>query len=370
MHIAFVINALRAGGAEKLIATFARAIQDSEHRLTVITLRQNVLAVEQEVADTGARIVYLHHRKLFHPGRFRRLVALCQAESFDVIHTHLTMANILGGFAGWLTHTPVTTTLHNVTIQSKERPLHYWLENWVFRHIIDHPIAVGWSIADAHSQRIGDKHFTIIPNAVTLPEPLDAATRTAIRHSLIENPNAQILIAVGRLEEQKGFTDLLDAFALVQPTHPDAHLFIAGVGSLHDELAAKINVLGLGTTVHLLGLRHDVPQLLGASDMYVSSSWWEGLSVALLEAMAAGLPGVVTDVGDTANVFTSAMGSLVPARQPQVLAAALCDLLDQPDKWPQMGAAARDAIVAGYSAEVAARQLLQLYAAIQKPSKR
>ncbi len=171
MHIAFVINALRAGGAEKLIATFARAIQDSEHRLTVITLRPNVAAAEQEVADTGARIIHLHHRKLFHPGRFRRLVALCQAESFDVIHTHLTMANILGGLAGWLTHTPVTATLHNVTMQSEERPLHNHLENWVFNHVIDRPIAVGWSIADAHSQRIGDKQFTVIPNAVTIPEP-------------------------------------------------------------------------------------------------------------------------------------------------------------------------------------------------------
>jgi len=145
--------------------------------------------------------------------------------------------------------------------------------------------------------------------------------------------------------------------------------FIAGVGSRHDELAAKIKALSLEATVHLLGLRHDVPHLLGASDVYVSSSWWEGLSVALLEAMAAGLPGVVTDVGDTANVFTAEMGRLVPARQPQVLAAALCDLVNQPDKWPQMGAAARDTIIAGYSAEAAARQLLELYAAIQKRPK-
>jgi glycosyltransferase involved in cell wall biosynthesis len=105
---------------------------------------------------------------------------------------------------------------------------------------------------------------------------------------------------------------------------------------------------------------------LGASDIYVSSSWWEGLSVALLEAMASGLPGVVTDVGDTAQVFTSEMGRLVPARQPHVLAAALCDLLAQPENWPQMGAAAREAIIAGYSAEVAAKQLLALYADIHK----
>lgn len=369
MHIAFIINALRAGGAEKLIATFARAIQDSDHRLTVITLRANVPAAEQEVAETGARIIHLHHRKLFHPGRFRRLVTLCKAESFDVIHTHLTMANILGGLAGWLTHTPVTTTLHNVTMQSEERPLHNRLENWVFRNVVDHPIAVGWSIADAHSHRIGGKQFTVIPNAVTIPEPLDTATRSAVRHALVENPDAQILLAVGRLEEQKGFTDLLDAFAQAHNDHPDTYLFIAGVGSLHDDLAAKINALGLSATVHLLGLRHDVPQLLGASDIYVSSSWWEGLSVALLEAMATGLPGVVTDVGDTAQVFTSEMGRLVPARQPQVLAAALCDLLAQPENWLQMGTAAREAIVAGYSAEVAAKQLLALYTDIQKPQK-
>jgi glycosyltransferase involved in cell wall biosynthesis len=182
----------------------------------------------------------------------------------------------------------------------------------------------------------------------------------------VDSPQTSILIAVGRLEEQKGFTDLLDAFALVRTQHPDAHLFIAGIGSRHDELTAKINALALNPTVTLLGLRDDIPQLLAASDIYVSSSWWEGLSVALLEAMAAGLPGVVTNVGDTAQIFTSDMGKLVPPRQPNQLAEAICDMLNQPDKWAQMGTAARDAVIAGYSAESSANQLLQLYADIQK----
>lgn len=366
MHIAFVINALRAGGAEKLIATFAQAIQDSEHRLTVITLRENVAAAEKEVADAGAQIIHLHHRKMFHPGRFRRLVALCKVESFDVIHTQLTMANILGGLAGWLTHTPVVTTVQNTYMHSEERPLHRLLENWVFRHVVDRPIAVGTSIADAHAHRIGDRSFTIIPNAVTIPEPLDTTVRIAVRQSLVDQPDDTcILMAVGRLEEQKGFPDLLDAFAQVHITHPHTQLFIAGIGSLHDELAAKINALGLETAVHLLGLRHDVLQLLTASDIYVSSSWWEGLSVALLEAMAAGLPSVVTDVGDTSKIFTSDMGRMVPSRQPQVLAAAMCDLIEKPDKWQQMGANAREAVIRGYSDTVLADKLLQVYADIQ-----
>lgn len=367
MHIVQVINALRAGGAEKLIVTFARAIQGTDHRLTVITLRKNVAATEQEVLETGAQVVHFHHRKLYNLGRFRRLVAFCKAESCDVIHTHLTMANILGGAAGYLAHVPVTATLHNTTMSSAERPLHRYLENLILRRVVRRPIAVGWRIAEAHADRIGANPITVIPNAVTIPEPLPPAARTAMRQSLLNGDEATttLLIAIGRLETQKGFTNLLDAFAQVQTSHSQTRLLIAGIGALQDELAAKITALGLDKTVQLLGLRHDVPQLLAASDIYVSSSWWEGLPVATLEAMAAGLPIVATSVGDLPQVVTPALGQLVPPKEPQALATALCHLLNHPEQRQQMGIAARETAVADYSATVWANKLIALYSDIQ-----
>ena len=119
MHIVQMINALRIGGAEKLVVTFARAARTKDLKLTVITLRANVPQVKQSVLETGAGVVELHHRKLFAPGRFYRLVRFLQQENVDIIHTHLAMANILGAASGWLAGIPVVTTLHNVSSGSE-----------------------------------------------------------------------------------------------------------------------------------------------------------------------------------------------------------------------------------------------------------
>ncbi len=135
---------------------------------------------------------------------------------------------------------------------------------------------------------------------------------------------------VGRLAEQKGHLDLLQAFAWVRPVLP-AKLLVIGDGPLEHELRMAAEQLGIGGDVEFLGRRDDVPALLDGLDLLVSSSWWEGFPTVILEAMAAGVPVVATDVSGSRELVQSGVtGMLTPPRQPAALAAAMIGLLTNP----------------------------------------
>ncbi|MBK8984679.1 MAG: glycosyltransferase [Chloroflexi bacterium] len=361
LRILIIVDGLRVGGAEKLIVTFALELGRRPDILTVVTLQKIVPAMSAAVEATGARVIPLHSKRLIDPFRFRRLCQLVRRERFAVIHTHLTAANILGGFAGRLTGTPVVTTLHSTQLSSQNHYYHGRLENWVLTHLTDQVIGVGEEVAAIHQTRLGLDNLLVLPNAVALPPPLSASERDQLRASLVDDPTAVILMAIGRLRSHKGFLDLLTAFADVHRACPQTRLLIAGQGPQEAELMAQITALGLENKAMLLGLRHDISALLAASDIYVSTTHWEGLPVSMLEAMAAGLPCVVTAVGDVPLVIDETMGTLVPPQQPAAFAEALQRLVEAPTVWPSMGQAARQKIADSYSADVWVEKQLVLY---------
>jgi len=130
---------------------------------------------------------------------------------------------------------------------------------------------------------------------------------------------------------------------------------------LFEDIRSLISRLSLEKNVLLLGARQDVPRLLAASDLYVSSSHWEGLPLAILEAMMAGLPVVATDVGDIPRLITADTGLVIPPHQPRAIAEAIAELLRDPGQLREMGAAARARAMQDYSPRVWMERLLNLY---------
>jgi glycosyltransferase involved in cell wall biosynthesis len=185
-----------------------------------------------------------------------------------------------------------------------------------------------------------------------------------VRTELVGDDSRPLLISVGRLTPQKGGSDLLTAFAHVCETHPEAALIIVGDGSDLETLAEQIKALGLTNHAWLLGARSDVPRLLAASDLYVSASLFEGLPVAMLEAMAAGLPVAATDAGDVPLVVTPHAGVVVPRGEPMRLAQAFEQLLNNRKQLPEMGRAAREHVALHYSPAAWLDQLLTLYSEV------
>lgn len=362
MRVLQMIDTLFTGGAERLQITFAEGVQSKDVDLTVVSLRAIDSHYPDLLKSLGATVHILPAPKLLHPQRMWALWKLFRSGKYDIIHSHLGYANILAGFIGRLAGVPVVSSLHNTSVyEAGQHRLQVVLETLALRFAASRVIAVGYAVADAHRARLRGKHIEVIPNAVSLLPPLTEEERIAVRTAIMGDPTRSLLISVGRLWPQKGYFDLLDAFTEIRKTYPRAALAIVGSGDLYDELSTRINTLGLEADVFLLGKRTDVPKLLAASDLYVSASHWEGLPIAVLEAMSAGLPVVATTVGDVPRAVVEGTGLVVPPQAPQALANAVCSLLGSPETLRASGVAARTHVTAVYGVENWVNRLLSLY---------
>jgi glycosyltransferase involved in cell wall biosynthesis len=364
MNVAQMIDTVRTGGAQKLLVTLAEGARGRDLRLEVLSLRRrDDSPIAQQLERLGVGVREFPIRRLADPAQFTEITRFLRGNRYDLLHTHLTYSNILGGLAGRLTGLPVVATLHNTrTGKRRGDAARQWLEAYVLRRWARRRLAVGYAVAEAHRQILGRASLEVIPNAVGVPARISAEERRAVRQELTGDPGRPILISLGRLTQQKAYGDLISAFSRVSEKHPSAALLIAGEGLLRPDLEAQIAALGLDSQVHLLGLRDDVPRLLAASDIFVSSSHWEGLPVAVLEAMAAGLAVVATAVGDVPRVVTPETGIIVPPKQPDRLTEAMVELLDDSARQRSLGHSARDHVRLNYSIGAWTDRLLAIYA--------
>lgn len=365
LRTAQMVDNLDIGGAQKLLVTYALVAHQRGIPVDIIGLDAADTSLATQLRADGARVFGFPSRSLLDPARLARLVRHVRCTRLDVLQTHLTYANILGAVAGRLTGRPVIATLHSISEEAHVyHPVRHALETWLLRYAVQRVVAVGPTVARVARQRLGHRRIDVIPNAVLPPPPLGDSERTALRRQLVGDATRPLLVAVGRITGAKGYADLIDAMACLRPRQPSAALVIAGGGELLDPLAAQVAALGLTERVKLLGARDDVARLLAAADIFVSSSHWEGLPLALLEAMMAGRPVVATAVGDVPTAVAEGTGVLVPPRQPEALAAALDALLDDPARIERYGQMAREHAIRTYGVDSWMERLLMLYAEV------
>jgi glycosyltransferase involved in cell wall biosynthesis len=204
---------------------------------------------------------------------------------------------------------------------------------------------------------------TVVPNAIDLSEFTPDVSR---RKTLRENLGADeefVWLAAGRLTAAKDYPNLLRALARVLNVVPNAFLWIAGQGSEEEKarLLALAANLGLARCVQWLGLRRDLPALLDAADGFVSSSAWEGMPLAIAEAMAMEKPVVATNVGGVSELAGEA-APLVPASNLEALADAMLELMRKPEADRlAMGRTARIRIQADFNIESRVEEWQSLY---------
>ena len=241
------------------------------------------------------------------------------------------------------------------------RWLYLKLERWLNCHCTDHLIYAS-TLVMREAEDLGllrRETASYIGNGVELARFQDSAARAPLRAQLGAPADETVLLSVCRLEEQKGVEVLLRAFAEV--SNNAVWLWIAGDGPLRAELETLAQTLGIAPRVRFLGYRRDVPQLLQAADIFVLASRYEAMPLSILEALAAGLPCVVTDTGENALLIEDGVhGHVVPINQPETLAAALRQLLQAPEQRHAMARAARDK-AAQYSDEQTARRITAVY---------
>ncbi len=207
-----------------------------------------------------------------------------------------------------------------------------------------------------------------IPNGAPIPSERDVAARRAARRSLATSHPAlstaddtPLAVFAGRLDAAKGLGDLVEAWRLVANSHPSARLWLVGDGPYRAALATQINDLGLSGSVVLPGAFDNISQLLVAADVFVLPSWEEGMSLALLEAMAQGLPVVASDIPGNRDVVDADCGLLVPARCSDPLSAAMARVFLEPDRARQLGQNARARVRDHFSLDRAVDEHLRLF---------
>lgn len=365
MYIFQMIDGLSTGGAEQLQVTFAKEANRRGFKLAVISLdKDDDSQYVKQLRALGMAVYFFPTKRILDFSNLYKIARLFWLEQPDILHTHLTYSNIIGSLIARLTRTPVVATLHSIGIDQRFRaPRTELAEKFALRYLVHKIIACGPAVARHYEKNNTNKPITVIPNAVDDGPQITPSERDALRKQIAGESDCPIIISVGRLIVEKGFEDLLNAFSVVHASHPSAFLAIVGsdtTGDYKDVLEQKIKDLCLSDHVKLLGWRTDVPSLLLASDIFVLASHWEGLPIAVLEAMTAGLPVVATDVSDNAWAIDSA-GVTVPPRQPEMLADAMAKLLDEPGRCKALGKAAQVRIKQNFSPAIWFDKIITVY---------
>ena len=363
IRVAVVIDSLKVGGAQRLIAAYAASAAAHGLDPVIITLREGGAPfILESIRTAGVRVIPLPSPSLFNLQRWQKLVELLKEERVDLVQTHLIYSNILGALAAHRADIPVIATLHSTTVRGdwKSRILKR-MENYCLRSYATRILAVGKVVADFNQENYGDRTIDVIPNGIPRPNLPEFPDRERLRKEIMGNHSGSLIITVGRFSRAKGYEDMIDAFHMLSQRAQQPKLLMVGAGSHVESIREQIGNLNLNQSVILAGEREDVHQLLALSDVYASSSHREGLPLAVLEAMMVGLPVVATSVGDIPNVVTKETGVVVPPHRPELLAAALEDLLQNPEKRRAMGKAAHRRAMDEYSVDAWMRRHLDLY---------
>ncbi len=289
---------------------------------------------------------------------------------YDVVHFHTSRAHAMAPWVRGLARAAVVTRRMDYVPNRLFAP---WLYG---RHAVDGVAAISAAVADALARATGARErITVIPSGVDCAHfrPPSADERAAARAALGLGDADLAVGTVGALVPRKGHRYLVEAMALLgrgsaaaAAAAPQRRVvaIIAGSGSLRDPLAAEIRRCGLGDAVRMLGRVDDARAILWALDVFAMPSLSEGLGVALLEAMACGLPAVASRVGGIVDtVDDGRTGMLVAPADAPALAGALAHLSAEAAALAAMGAAARAMAVERFSMASMARRTVELYRA-------
>lgn len=306
----------------------ARHVADLAHGLSVRGVDVTVVCPEDgmlpgRLRGHGVPVVTLPMKREIAPlgdaVAFWRLYRLCRRMRPDVLHLHSSKAGFLGRLAGRLAGVPVVAfTPHCWSFQSatgRKRRFYLSLERFASRFS-----DVTITVSDQERREAVDEGVVpadkvrVIPNGVG-PDDFDVA-RSATR----DIP----FVSVGRLDEQKGYSYLIQALAQLAPQEPELWLAIVGDGTLRADLEREAVALGVADRIRFEGEHDDVKPFLRRARGFVLSSLWEGLPYTIIEAMAAGIPVICTDVGGCSElVVDGETGIVVAPCDPAALASAL-----------------------------------------------
>ncbi|MBF2719722.1 glycosyltransferase [Psychrobacter sp. NG254] len=360
MKILMIITGLGMGGAEHVVINLADELATLGHEVKLAYLNGEIaVKVSPENPEVELISIGMHGSKDFVKA-YIRLRKLVKDFKPDVVHSHMVHANIISRLLRLTIRIPkVISTAHSSNEGGKLRMLAYRLTD----KLADISVNVSQSAVEEFINKGAVKpgRMITIANGIDTDKfKFNDSSRIKLRSQLSIN-NEKVILAVGRLDAAKDYSNLLNAITLLKIERQDFKVFIVGDGPYKDTLYKLTKDLKIDSCVRFLGVRNDVKELMSAADIYVMSSAWEGLPMVILEAMACERLIVATDCGGISEAVGS-QGLLVESKNETVLAQALDKALRLSDvERSNIGAAARKRIIDHYSLDANVEAYLNLY---------
>lgn len=341
IRVIHIVPMLSPGGAERVAVHIVKGLNRKRFEPIIISFADPMNCdLDQMLAQAGVEVRYLGKKPGFDYRMYRRLHRVLAEYEPDIVHTHLQVLRYALPTMLLLGNACLLHTVHNLAEREIEPPARV-VHRYAFSHGVV-PIAVGEEVAVSMKRLYKIPHCRVIANCI--PTDRYASPQVSREQWRAQEGFANdgvLFVCVARFARQKNHALLLNAFAMGPASNPRARLILVGDGVLRSELETQVATLGLGDRVRLLGLRTDIPEVLGASDVFVLSSDYEGNPLSVLEAMAAGLPTVATAVGGVPSLLADKTGGvLVQPGDAEEFSNAMESLLADRQLRHSMGAAA------------------------------
>lgn len=353
-----MIDSLAMGGAERVAVNLANALAEQGLPSHLCVTRHS--GPLEAFVRPEVKLLVLNRRRTFDVAALRRLAAYIKANGIGVLHAH-SSSFFMAALARCLCRVKIVWHDHD-----GHRASYSWVSGLsikFFSLFFNGAIAVNHSLENWAKKNLwisADK-CTYLPNFPDLSPVKQGNENT----EGFPGTKAYRIASLANLRYPKDHRTLVASFAQVHARYPDAHLLLIGKNSHDDysiQLGQQITEAGLAGHVHILGSRTDVADILAQCAVGVLSSESEGLPVALLEYGLTGLPVACTRVGQCAEVLDEGRaGLLMPLKNPEALAQALCTLLENPEKASTLGQQLQQRVNRLYSKQAITEQLTVIY---------
>jgi glycosyltransferase involved in cell wall biosynthesis len=373
INLLYIITKLEFGGAQKQLLLLARHLDERRYNLFLLTAKVGLL-IDEAVSIKGLKLkTFKALERSINP--IRDLLAVFEIYFFikrnniDIVHTHSSKAGILGRWAAKFSGAKVIIhTVHGWSFNDCQnailRKIFIILERLTAK-ITDRLIVV--SHADKQKgirNRIGEqKKYILVRYGINPDEFISNIEERQKARKGLGLVDGELLVGmISCFKPQKAPQDFIKLAALVNKIYPQIKFLLIGDGILRKKIEKTIKKFNLNGCIILTGWRRDIPELLSAIDIFVLTSLWEGLPIAVLEAMASGKPVIATDTGGVSEIIKSGInGYLVERRDIKAIRDKIIALLKDQDLKIKMGENAREILNSDFRSESAVFKTQNLY---------
>ncbi|MBI2472866.1 MAG: glycosyltransferase [Planctomycetes bacterium] len=385
IRILYVLDTLFIGGAEQHVATLCRHLDKEKFHIVVCTLFSRDPNLHEPIADEirvlGIRVEQLAMQRWRDWRSIAQFLRLIDDEQIDIVHGHMVPADFWGSFMAKIFR-------RRKTIYTCHQP--FLKEGYAMRvqqfalniFLADRIVSVSEATTHFCSKicHASPKKIIKIPNAVDTDRFTPEVSGSSIRAELGLSDDVFIIGNIGRYTPEKGYPFFIETAAKVAQTHQNARFLIVGHGSEYNKLTDLIEKLGLTNRFFVTGPRRDIPEILGAVDIFLFTSiWGEAFGISLIEAMAAGKPIIAANIGPTKEIIEDGITGLLPYPEEweqetdyldaDALARSVDYLIRNPHVRNQLGQEARSQAVKRFSITTLVKSIESLYISMIEKSR-